>query len=79
VLVLECWCVRGSDATTGASASIGAVNGDMVFIEPKRKLPPQGGRTLKGRGKKRFAATFYIPTTLVAAASQTSHCRCVDL
>jgi hypothetical protein len=26
---------------------------DMVFIEPKRKLPPQGGRTLKGRGKKR--------------------------
>jgi hypothetical protein len=25
----------------------------MVFIEPKRKLPPQGGRTLKERRKKK--------------------------
>jgi hypothetical protein len=26
---------------------------DFVLIEPKRKLPPQGGRTLKGRRKKK--------------------------
>jgi hypothetical protein len=25
---------------------------DLVFIEPKRKLPPEGARTLKGRRKK---------------------------
>jgi hypothetical protein len=25
----------------------------MVFIEPKRKLPPQGGRTLKGKRKEK--------------------------
>jgi hypothetical protein len=26
---------------------------DLVFIEPKKKLPPEGARTLKGRRKRK--------------------------
>jgi hypothetical protein len=29
------------------------VGGDLVFIEPKTKLPPEGARTLNEEGKRK--------------------------
>jgi hypothetical protein len=46
---------EGTDETKNGSGDVFPVfhTWDLVFIEPKRKLPPQGGRTLKGRRKKK--------------------------